>query len=98
MRLARQFARQFQMPEVLMDTAGKRPGLLAAGAFFLIVGLIVFVTMLVPRSAGPDTDMGVSGVAGQTNDRSRIWGVVGGLSAAAGLGLIGIGMNRWTRN
>jgi hypothetical protein len=58
----------------------------------------VFITMLVPRQAGPDTDRTVSGVVDHTNDRSRAWGVAAGLSAAAGLGLIGIGMNRWTRS
>ena len=66
--------------------------LLCLGA--IVLGVTVFGSLQTePERAEPNTPAAVVEV--QRHQPSRAWSIVGGLSLAAGAGLIGIGMNRW---
>jgi hypothetical protein len=52
------------------------------------------------RPAGPPTaaDDLVPALAGEDQRPSMVWPIAGGLGLALGLGLVGIGMNRWNQS
>lgn len=65
------------------------PRLLAVGAAAIAVGILVFSMIVLPGTGSVPAEAASPGP-------SRLWAFSGGLMLAVGLGLIGIGMNRWT--
>jgi hypothetical protein len=70
----------------------------AIGIVLVIVGVSVFFYVM-GSTSGRIEDLGATAGGTQSpalmSDLSRLWGLVAGLCFAAGLALVGIGMNRW---
>ena len=72
--------------------------LVTTGIVLVVAGVLLFFYVMFAASS-PIEDAGAPLAATQDpvllSDVSRLWGVVAGLAFAAGLALVGIGMNRW---
>lgn len=72
--------------------------LVTTGVALVVAGVLLFFYVMFAASS-PIEDAGTPLTATQDpvllSDVSRLWGVVAGLALAAGLALVGIGMNRW---
>lgn len=72
--------------------------LVTTGVALVAAGVLLFFYVMFAASS-PIEDAGAPLTATPDpvllSDVSRLWGVVAGLALAAGLALVGIGMNRW---
>lgn len=72
--------------------------LVTTGVALVVAGVLLFFYVMFAASSRVE-DAGAPLTATQDpvllSDVSRLWGVVAGLAFAAGLALVGIGMNRW---
>jgi hypothetical protein len=72
-------------------------GLVTGGIVLVVLGVVLFFYVMFATSGRVDDLGAIAAPQGPmtVNDVSRLWGVVAGLCFAAGLALVGIGMNRW---
>ena len=74
--------------------------LVTTGVALVVTGVLLFFYVMFTASSTIE-DAGALTAAqdpAALGDLSRLWGVVAGLCFAAGLALVGIGMNRWRQS